>query len=258
MKVDLITLKEYVTQEKVFVTGHRGSSGTAPENTLSAFRHAVESGAKMVESDIQLTADNQIIAFHDFNLGRTTKGIADTSSLTYEEISKLDAGSWFGDEFANERVPLLSDVIDLINNKTYLNIELKSKNNLGVEKYIETVIDLIYSKGYEKYTLFASFNYKLLKKLNEIDPNLPTAAIRIPGDKRLPSELSKLYGAKAFVCSKSEINPTVSDDLEHNNIFAGVYPIDSEAELETVLNYHIKTVVSNYPKKIVELLNKKL
>ena len=145
----MLTLEEFVTKEEVFVTGHRGSSGTAPENTLAAFRHAVDAGAKMVESDIQLTSDNKIISFHDFNLGRTAEGIADTSSMSYEELSKIDAGSWFGDEFSNERIPLLADVIDEITGKTYLNIELKSKNNIGLEKYIETVIDLIYSKGFQ-------------------------------------------------------------------------------------------------------------
>src|SRR5260370_33200129 len=78
----------------VWVVGHRGASGHAPENTMAAFRSAVELGARFIETDLQMTRDARIVALHDATLDRTTNGHGPVYAHTFEEVRRLDAGGW--------------------------------------------------------------------------------------------------------------------------------------------------------------------
>lgn len=121
---------------------HRGNSGLAPENTLAAFTKAVESGAEWTELDVHLSADGQIVVIHDATVDRTTDGTGAVAQMTLAQLKSLDAGSWFGLEFAGERIPTLREVIDLVGNRIRLNVEIKSTDNpQTVPKVIEELAD---------------------------------------------------------------------------------------------------------------------
>ena len=96
----------------MWVVGHRGASGYAPENTLAAFRRAVELGATFIETDLQLSRDARFIAIHDATLDRTTTARGPVQALTLAELRELDAGSWFGPAFAGERIPTLEEILE--------------------------------------------------------------------------------------------------------------------------------------------------
>ena len=87
---------------------HRGAAAYAPENTLAALHKAHDLGATWVEADVRLTRDGEPVILHDAKLNRTTNGRGTVAKIPYSIIADLDAGSWFGDEFANERVPSLN------------------------------------------------------------------------------------------------------------------------------------------------------
>src|ERR1700680_4169230 len=93
----------------VWVVAHRGASGHAPENTMAAFRRAVEMGARFIETDLHLTRDARVVAIHDATLDRTTNGKGPIDARSMKEIRALDAGAWFAsranESFAGEPVP---------------------------------------------------------------------------------------------------------------------------------------------------------
>ncbi len=95
----------------MWVVAHRGASGHAPENTLAAFRRAVELGANFIETDLQLSRDARFVAIHDDTLDRTTSGHGPIHGLALAELRELDAGSWFGPQFAGERIPTLEEIL---------------------------------------------------------------------------------------------------------------------------------------------------
>jgi glycerophosphoryl diester phosphodiesterase len=97
------------------IIAHRGASAYAPENTIAAFLKAYELGVRWVEFDIMLTADNQAVVIHDETLDRTTNGTGLISECTYDQIKTLDAGIKFGPKFANQKIPLLEEVILKLN-----------------------------------------------------------------------------------------------------------------------------------------------
>lgn len=253
------TLEEFVSRNKHFVVAHRGSSGTAPENTLAAFSQAIESGAKMIETDIQLTADGHVIAFHDKGLSRTTDGSGIASKKYLSEIKKLDAGSWFDSKFANEKVPLLSEIFDLIKGKAFINIEVKNINSDYESGGIGQILDIVVKNDFIEHTLFSSFYYNTLQDIKKLNPRFHTAAIRIPKDRTLPSLIAKIIGCEAFVCSTDEMNEEVSEDTRNNHIMTGVYSIDTLDMLNDMLKYNVSAIVTNYPELIVkELKSRKL
>jgi glycerophosphoryl diester phosphodiesterase len=93
---------------------HRGYSAVAPENTLPAFAAGVLAGATFIEFDVRSTADGVPVVIHDRTVDRTTDGTGNVWELTLDEVSALDAGSWFGPAYAGLRVPRLTEVLDLL------------------------------------------------------------------------------------------------------------------------------------------------
>jgi glycerophosphoryl diester phosphodiesterase len=101
-----------VCAERPFeVIGHRGDSARVPENTLASIQAAFDAGATMVEVDVMLTRDGVPVLMHDFTLERTTDGRGRVDQLTLSELKRLDAGSWFGVEFAGERIPTFEEAL---------------------------------------------------------------------------------------------------------------------------------------------------
>jgi len=114
------------------ICAHRGASYYEPENTLRAFRRALEMGADRIEVDVRLTADGHIIALHDETVDRTTNGSGYARDMTLEEIRRLDAGK-------GERIPTLKEIIDLVRGRADLLIDVKDH---GMEdKLAETILN---------------------------------------------------------------------------------------------------------------------
>ena len=106
------------------IFAHRGFSSQYPENTMIAFRKALEAHADGIEMDARLTADGRIVIMHDPTVDRTTNGTGKVRDLTLAEIRALDAGVKKGMVFENERVPMLEEVFAELGGKLLLNIEL--------------------------------------------------------------------------------------------------------------------------------------
>jgi glycerophosphoryl diester phosphodiesterase len=251
----MLELREFVESKDLLIVAHRGSSGTAPENTLSAFREALIAGVNMIETDIQFTSDGYVIAFHDDIIARTTNGKGSLGEMDLNSIKNLDAGSWFDKKYSGEKIPLLSEVIDLIYGKAYLIIEIKSLPGSETEQCIDIILNDVYKKNYENYTIFASYDHKLLELVKNKNTNLHTAAIKNLDDDRLPSEIKKEINFEGFICSIEEINDKIAEDALINRIFVGVYPVDTINGLEKVLSHNVKAIATNYPERIINYLN---
>jgi glycerophosphoryl diester phosphodiesterase len=163
------SLSRYRTDRPpVQVTAHRGHARAAPENTLSAMRKAIESGADYAEVDVHLTADGQVVLLHDRDLKRVAGLSRRLDELSFAEVRQLDVGSWFDPAFSGERVPTLVEVIDLCRGKIRLNIELKV---FGPDRRLShKVADIVREQQFESDCLVTSLDYDALmdaKRRNE-------------------------------------------------------------------------------------------
>ena len=167
-----------MTIENMRLGGHRGHSAGAPENTLAAFRKAFEYAGPLAtcETDLSITSDGELVLMHDKTVDRTTNGHGIVQKMTYSEISNLDAGSWFGEEFAGERVPLLKDALHLARELGIIyQLELKiyDQNEVLFPK-LRALIDEL---GCADLLQFSSFDYVQLKAVKEAIPDVPTVGL---------------------------------------------------------------------------------
>ena len=162
-------------EHKLMIAGHRGTCANAPENTLASFRLARERGGEgaICETDVQLTKDEELVLIHDDTVDRTTNGKGLVSEMTAAELEKLDAGSWFGEQFAGERIPLLRDALVLARKigVTY-QMELKTydRNELLFAKLKAMIDDL----GAADLLHFSSFDFAQLRDVKKVIPEVPT------------------------------------------------------------------------------------
>ena len=155
---------------------HRGAGKNAPENTMAAFRYAIEHDAKMLELDVQLTADGEIVVFHDVLVNRTTNGEGPLAHYTLEELKQLDAGSKFSLEYAGECVPTLREVIDYVQKRAALTIELK-QGGIFYPQLEAKVANLLREMDMLDNVMIISFDHQAIKRIKEIEPLLPAAIV---------------------------------------------------------------------------------
>jgi glycerophosphoryl diester phosphodiesterase len=171
-----LNLSRYLANGRpVLITAHRGHARAAPENTLSAIRKAIESGADYAEVDVQLTADGKIVLLHDRDLKRVAGVSRRLEEMPFAEVRKLDVGSWFGPSFRGERVPTLAELIDLARGRIRLNIELKF---YGPDRRLaREVARLIREKDFEAECLVTSLNPDALQEVKRHNGRLRTGLI---------------------------------------------------------------------------------
>ena len=160
---------------EVAVTAHRGASIAAPENTMAAFRAAMEAGATYIELDVQRTRDGQVVVLHDGDLLRMGGDPRKLGELDASELAAIDIGRKYAPAFAGERVPTLEDVIDLVRGRMKINIELKY--NVPDPGLAPAVIELLRRKEFLDQVVITSLDYAALRQVEGIEPRLPTGHI---------------------------------------------------------------------------------
>lgn len=240
------------------VIAHRGASAYYPENTMAAFRGALEMNAEMIELDVMLSKDGVPVVFHDATLDDHTNGSGNIGDYTLSQLRDLDAGSWFDSTFAGEKIPTLEEVLAFASGKIALNIEIKTEAvsdeaRDGVE---EKSIELVKKYGMEDYVLFSSFDYRSIAHIKALDPEIPAAILyeKSQSQKMLPSELLKKYGADAFNCSFRQLNTKRFRDVSENNIPVFVYTVDKPSRMRKLLKMNVNGIFTNKPDVLWEVL----
>ena len=227
--------------DEIQITAHRGSSKSAPENTMASVQAAVEELADCVELDVQLTMDNVIVLAHDTTLKRVAGVNRAISSYTWEELSELEVGSWFSPEFAGERIPKLEDVLDLCRGRMSLNIEIK---NLGMDSPLpEMVIELIKEQGMEEQCVVTSTSLGYLERVKQLAPEIRTGYI-----------LSAAYGDFYFSdkvdfisIRASFVNSRVVEQAHERGMGVHVWTVNGKSEMERLRLLGVDGLITDYP-----------
>ena len=214
----------------MIVFAHRGASAFAPENTKASFKKALDLGAKYFEFDVQITSDNEYVIFHDYTLERTSNGHGLLSNKTLTELKDLDIGSWYSEEFSEEKIMTLQELIDFLPSDSFLNIELKRDKNdkrFFGEKFLKII------KPIKERILISSFDWELLKYLNSLELNIPFGILIDRYYTNFISDIKKL----PFI--PYSINPN--------------FKIIDEKFINTFNEYKIITYTVNDPEKALYL-----
>lgn len=236
------------------ITAHRGYSAVAPENTLYAFEEAVGIGADYIELDVQLTADEQLVVFHDKTIDRTTDGKGELNKYTYEELQKFSVGSWFSrdGEFDDARIVLLSDVLETVGNDILLNIEIKNHGN--VSRTAEKTVEVIEEYGIERSCYITSFSYSALKTVKKINPKIKTGLI---ANVASSTSFSQLKYIDAVSLNYIFINQSIVNMAHQNGKRVFVWTVDSRSDIQHMIAMGVDNIITNRPDRVSEIVTSK-
>lgn len=240
------------------VIGHRGASRFAPENTMAAFRLALDSGADGVEFDVRLTRDAIPIIIHDDNLRRTGNANARVAELSLEELKRFDVGVWRGPAFKGEPVPTLTELFDLFVDEGLLYLEMKS-DVATRQRLAEACCEYILNSGLKERVVVECFDLEAIAIVKSIDSSIRTAALFEPGLKALPITSGTKLVEKALAVGANEIalnHRLTNERTVMTAIEAGlkvvVWTVDEPRWIVNATNYGIEAVITNDPKLMLE------
>jgi glycerophosphoryl diester phosphodiesterase len=223
--------------------GHRGAAGHAPENTLASFERAIGMGADWIELDVQM-CDGQVIVIHDETLERTTNGSGLVSEWSFGDLRGLDAGN-------GQRIPTLQEVLDLVNGRTGVNIELKG---VGTSEPVVSLLRQIVSKPVwspDRF-LLSSFSIGQLRAARERDPAFPIGALftlRSP----IPVIRTALLGATSVHVPLSRATARLVRRAHRRGLRVLVYTVNDREDIERMYTLGVDGVFSDYPDRVADV-----
>jgi glycerophosphoryl diester phosphodiesterase len=236
---------------------HRGASLSAPENTLAAFELAVKQGADGIELDVRLCRTGEWVVIHDLRLNRTTNGRGLVRAKSIAELQRLDAGSSFHQNFANERIPALAEVLDWAKGRALLNIEIKSlaRPREGAE---QRLLKLLKRHGVRRQCLISSFNPIVLRRLARLDPALPTGLLlNVKWLQRgTEKSLSRLMNIQALHLSRRLARPAVLEQIRRIGLRVLVWGANDPDELRQLVDHGVDGIITDVPKLLNDILKR--
>ena len=225
----------------------------APENTIEAFRHAVEVGADGVELDVRLTKDGKVAVMHDRYVDRTTDGEGPVGTFTLAGLKKLDAGSWFDPRFKAARVPTLDEVFEEMPSAFLVNVELKVRG-FGVIPLVSRVVEILRRHDRFEGTLVASFNPVALGVLRILEPRALRGYI---WSKRHPLPLrarwlSPLARPHWMDPDHATFTPQLLKRFHRQGKLVLVWDSDAGAEMGQLLGQGVDGLVTSSPEELVQ------
>ena len=250
-----------IIAQSVQVTAHRGASGYAPENTISAVQKAIEIGVDRIEVDVQQTADGVVVLLHDKTLDRTTNSKGKVGKLNWNELKNIKANSGFEDEFPDEPIPTLEQVFELMDGQTQFVIEIKAGNKTypGIE---DNVAALIKKYKAEKWALVHSFNDRVLEYLHRNHPEIRLQKLFVSYSGGLMLDfklhavkLSKYDYVEGFGISKGAAKQKLIDEIHSLGKVVHVWTVNSKEDIQHVLSLGVDGIISNYPDRVKRLIS---
>jgi glycerophosphoryl diester phosphodiesterase len=221
--------------------GHRGAKGYEPENTLIAFEKAIELGIDGIELDVHLSSDNELIVIHDETVDRTTNGKGQVNQLSLKELKALKIE-------ITEKIPTLSEVLDLVNKRCFINIELKGIGT--AQPVIQLIAHYISEKNWDYNNfIISSFDWKMLEETHSLDSKIKIGVLT---EESIDKALAFAKKINAFAIHPDyELLSKENVILMQQNGFE-VYPwtVNSENAIQKIKSFNVNGIISDFPDRI--------
>ncbi|MHA3789802.1 glycerophosphodiester phosphodiesterase [Flavobacterium hauense] len=222
----------------VLKIGHRGVKGHVAENTLASFQKALEMGVDGIELDVHVAATGELVVIHDFTVDRTTNGTGEVHKMTLAELKKLSVEGQF-------TIPLLDEVLALVNRKCLVNVEMKGRHTAKpvsdfIDKYVK-------EKGW-KYEDFivSSFQREELQIMSEINKNIPLG-ILTQASVTQAWEWAEEFSAKAIHPHYSLLTESNVKKAQQAGLKVYTWTINDAEDIERIKTYNVDGIISDFP-----------
>jgi glycerophosphoryl diester phosphodiesterase len=221
--------------------GHRGAKGYAPENTLLSFQKAIDLGADGIELDVHLSADGEIVVIHDETIDRTTNGKGIVNTLTLQELKAFRIEN-------NEQIPTLFEVFDLVNQKCFINIELKNYDT--AEKVVRLIERYVLDKkwNYNRF-LVSSFDWNALRKIRLLNSEIPIGVLT-ETDLNLAFDFAKFIKAEAIHPYFHLLTKENTTQIQEKGIQVFAWTINEIEDIQKIKKFNINGIITDFPDRI--------
>ena len=215
--------------------GHRGAKGYVAENTLASFAKAIELGCDGIELDVWLTIDGEVVVIHDETIDRTTKSSGKVNDYLYEEIASLD-------------IPTLENVIELVNHRCFINIEIKdSKSTEFVVKIINEQVEKR-SYSYEDF-IISSFDWVTLQQVYLLNDKIQIGVLTAT-DLDLAFAFAKFIKAKTINPYFHLLNSENVDKIQKAEFEIHTWTVNEPADIEQMKLLKVDGIISDFPDRL--------
>ncbi len=230
------------------IIAHRGANAHAPENTLPAFELAVHHQADAIEMDVKLTADGEVVVFHDQTLDRIVGRPGKIADFSLAEIRKFDVGSHYDLAFHGVTIPTLNEVFAEIGPALIYNIDLTDYTSIN-ESLPKKTVEIIEAYHLTEHVLLSSFNPIALIHARRANPDIPIALLSQPGMNGAwaRSRLGRLLKYQALHVAVTDINPKTIEMVHEAKLRLHTYTVNDPIELLRLFNIGVDGVFTDDP-----------
>lgn len=238
------------------IIAHRGASAHAPENTVAAFKLAIQKKADAIELDTKLTADEQVVIIHDQTVDRTTDGSGRVNNLPLAALRELDAGACFGEDFHNERIPTLEEVFEICAGKILLNIELTNYLT-PFDLLAEKVSQLIACFALENHIFVSSYHPIPLRHFHKLSPTIPIGFLAKPSSAGF---LSRSWLGRAIVHyhaihpEKSDVSPNLVKKAHKSGHRVHPFTVNEPEEMVKLFTMGVDGIFTDDPTLAIQIV----
>ena len=227
------------------VIGHRGAMGLEPENTRRSFDKALKLGVNGVEFDVQ-NIHGELLVFHDESLERTTNGKGKLLNHSVEALRKLDAGK-------GEQIPTLAEVVELIGDQAFINIELKG---LDTASLVMDLVKLLDKKRFKKEQfIISSYLFSELYLVHELDPEIQIGVIA-DDQPLIALDFADEVDAYSFHPSYSILDEQLVDDAHNAGMKVYVHTVNDLDKIDQAKLMKVDGVFTDYPDRVLAYLQR--
>lgn len=227
--------------KKPLVIGHRGAMGHETENTLASVQKALDLGVDMIEIDVFRIRSGEIMVFHDVRVDRLTNGVGEIEKYNVVQAKNLKLEG-------DQRIPLLQEVLRLVDKKARLNIELKGVNttdrvNFIIESYIE-------NQGWKSDDfLISSFIWDELKQFRKINQEVPLAVLT-EGNPLEAIPIAKELGAEAINPYYLTLNEEILNQIHEAGFKVYTWTVNDPEEISRMKKMGVDGIISDFPERL--------
>jgi len=233
------------------VIAHRGASGYAPENTMAAFRRAVEMGVSFIETDLQLSRDARLVAIHDSTLSRTTNAQGLVKEYTLNELRGLDAGSWFDPKFAGEKIPTLEEIVSFAREADVVfYLEVKSNDTWGVE---HALVSALRQAREMARAAILSFETVALANVRRQEPTLISGLLIDKSPETAIAEAVRV-GARQIAPQHKLLTKGLVEAAHASHLQVITWTVNDPKDMHAALSTGVNGVMTDYPDRLTKVL----
>jgi glycerophosphoryl diester phosphodiesterase len=236
-------------QQRPLIFAHRGASAYAPENTLAAFELAIQQKADLIELDAKLSADQRVVIIHDRTLDRTTDGYGRVEDHTYAELQKFNASYTFQEQFPDERIPLLEEVLELCRGYIQINIELGNYYT-PLDNLPEKVSSVINHYQLHDQVIVSAFHPLPLRKFHVISPDV---AIGFLARKGWQGYLTRSWIGRMVITydalhpCKDDVTPDLMHRARQYGYKVNTFTVNDPIEMAALISLGVDGIITDDP-----------